>query len=942
MTTPATDTSDLEVRLARALAPRYQLLRRLGQGGMGTVFLAREPSLKRLVAVKVLSPELVLDLEAHVRFEREAQAVASLAHPNVIGIYGVGQLDDGMPYFVMQYVEGQSLAERVDRDGALPIAEARRIVAEVASALAAAHAKGIVHRDIKPANVLQDDASGRVLVTDFGLVAVERTSGDMPALNVTQTGMRVGTPQYMSPEQLLAEPPTDRTDVYALGLLAYELVTGVSPFSGKSPSELIAAHLRDVPPRLAVKRSETDAELDALVAAALEKDPAKRPSAQDIAQRLAPGGVAVLEWPPPGLEEWLGVARPQGRWLFWTAGVMTIALALLFGLGIRLVDVGNVGFGSVLIVAVVLGGVASVVRLRLLFETLRGMAKSVRGGYGWATVLEVATDPRGDTGALIAGARRFASLEAPVRATLRRGRVLAGTLGAVAPALAPVMAALWMVLGAAAGWSPRFVMLLAVAPLFVAELVRVAVWMIERAGAGASSATSAAAPRELGDVAAQWYGSLERAGGGTAPTRRNGYRIVPWFGAVALVAAPATLAFVSPMMLIPARAAVFAEVSFGDAATTLAATRQVAAYASVALPLDSGITPEVAGRLLHDVLGAAPSAAAPSRAQERPQTRAPQSLPPLARPDVDSLPVALLGDLGWLDADTLWARIGLGRTAEEFRHLEQLARHPVWSLFDSLARAPVADALSGMYGTPLPTELTAGQIRGPSTIAIRELVRANASRAAYYAYVGDTDSARFVLRAGIGFARVTTTLADYLPMLTGNTMMLVTRALLRDFSAVRPNPDGDRLAAIQDSLVRPRSMVESMQLNAARRGIGETARARAIRDLRNPSLPVAFKFGQLQSLAMSQCTTLGEAIFGPAEDLRAAFRYAQDSVARTDAERQFVRLILDLPATYADEPWREPGAPIQTIGKWLELSARAIGARRLQGCAHVLAARAAD
>jgi hypothetical protein len=939
--TRATSTAfdGLEARLERALAPRYQLLRQLGKGGMGTVFLAREPSLRRLVAVKVLSPELAPDVEAHVRFEREAQAVAALAHPNVVGIYGVGQLDDGMPYFVMQYVEGRSLADRLEVDGALPIAEARRVVAEVASALAAAHAKGIVHRDIKPANVLQDAQSGRVLVTDFGLAAVNRSSTELGALNVTQTGMRVGTPLYMSPEQLAAEPPTDRTDVYALGLLAFELVVGTGPFSAKSPSELIAAHLRDVPPRLATKRTDVDPELDALVAASLEKDPAKRPSAQDIAQRLAPSGVAVLEWPPPGLEDWLGAAWPQGRWLFWSAGLMTMALALLLGLGIRLVDVGNAGFGSVLIVVVALGGVAAVLRLRLALETLRGMSHAVRSGYAWGTLLDVACDPRGDTGALIAGTRRYAALDANTRSVLRGGRRWAGSLAVLAPAVAPVLVGAWMVLGSVLGWSPQSVALLAVAPLALAELLRIAAWAAERAAAGRWRGDAAVAtPSTLGVEAQQWYGSLARVTGerGGGQSARTGF--ATWSGAVLIAAVLLSLALVAPMLLVPARAAFLAELSFGDAASTVGAEREARAYDRLAPALDSAISPSRAGALLHDVLAVGNLPGAVASPLVRPQP----ALPSLPRPDSTSPLRPPPGVAVLLEADSLWSRLRAGVTAPELAYLESVARHPAWASFDSIARAPFVDVLAGMYGTPLPSGLTADGVRGPSISAIRALMAANAARAAYFAARGDGDSARAALRAGFGFARAITGVWDYFPASTGYTMVLVARRSLERYSVVQPNADGDALAALRDSLARPRSIFESMQLNSARRGIGETARARAIRDLRNPLLPVAFKFGQLQSLAMSQCTTLSEALFGPGPDLRDAFRYAEDSVARSEAERQLVRLTLRLPESYVDEAWREPGAPIQSIGKWLALSARTIGARRLEGCAHLIGSRATD
>src|SRR6185295_7878104 len=153
--------AELEQRLRAALAPELELLRPIGAGGMAEVFLAREAALKRVVAVKVLSVELADSPEARARFEREAQAVASLSHPNIVAVHRVGKLDDGTPYFVMQFVEGRSMSDRLVQDGPLSVDETRRILGEVASALATAHSAGIIHRDIKPANILHEESTGR-------------------------------------------------------------------------------------------------------------------------------------------------------------------------------------------------------------------------------------------------------------------------------------------------------------------------------------------------------------------------------------------------------------------------------------------------------------------------------------------------------------------------------------------------------------------------------------------------------------------------------------------------------------------------------------------------------------------------------------------------------------------------------------------------------------
>src|SRR5687768_11126692 len=248
--------------LTQALAPSFVLVKRLGAGGMGAVYLARDPLLRRLVAVKVLAPNLASDPEARARFEREGQAVAVISHPHVVNVHSVGELENGVPYIVMQYIEGATLADRLKEDGPFQARQAKHIIGEVASALAAAHKKGIIHRDIKPSNIILDEDTGRAMVTDFGIAGVkERDDKQQPAADITQAGVTVGTPAYMSPEQLLAEPTTDKTDIYALGLLGYELFIADGPYQVSSPKELMAAHIRDTPRPLSSMRGDIDPEL---------------------------------------------------------------------------------------------------------------------------------------------------------------------------------------------------------------------------------------------------------------------------------------------------------------------------------------------------------------------------------------------------------------------------------------------------------------------------------------------------------------------------------------------------------------------------------------------------------------------------------------------------------------------------------------------------------
>jgi serine/threonine protein kinase len=271
--------------LANELAPELEIVRRLGSGSTGEVFLAREPALKRLVAVKMLSPALVGEEVARIRFEREAAAAAALNHANTVTVHRFGYTSAGVPYLVLQYVNGVTLAERLAAEGPLPVTEARRILGDVAAGLAAAHRSGFVHRDIRPGNVLCERDSGRVFVTDFGLAGLlpEAENGSP---HITQAGEVLGEPRYISPEQLRGEPVTEGTDVYALGVMGYELLTGESPFRGETLRELSAAHLRSPPRSLESLREDVDAGLADLLAHCLAKEPRKRPGAEYIARKL--------------------------------------------------------------------------------------------------------------------------------------------------------------------------------------------------------------------------------------------------------------------------------------------------------------------------------------------------------------------------------------------------------------------------------------------------------------------------------------------------------------------------------------------------------------------------------------------------------------------------------------------------------------------------------
>jgi serine/threonine protein kinase len=271
--------------LKAELAPDLEVIRLLGTGRMAEVFLARQVSLDRLVAVKVLSRRTSRDESARARFDRESKAIASLETPHAVSVYRSGHLEDGVPFLVMQYVRGGTLEDRLEAEGPLPGPEAKRILASVAEALATAHEQDFVHRDVRAANVLCDRDAGRVLLSDFGLAGIRPESQDSDA-RITRTGEIIGTPGYLSPEQLKGEPATEATDVFALGLMAYEILTGEGPFAGKSQRETIMRSLREPPTPLKILKPDIDPPLAELLERCLAKTPEKRPSAAFLARAL--------------------------------------------------------------------------------------------------------------------------------------------------------------------------------------------------------------------------------------------------------------------------------------------------------------------------------------------------------------------------------------------------------------------------------------------------------------------------------------------------------------------------------------------------------------------------------------------------------------------------------------------------------------------------------
>ena len=298
----------------------YEILSLIGAGGMGEVYRARDPRLGRDVAIKVLPPALVTDPDRLRRFEQEARAVGALNHPNVLSVHDIGS-QDGAPYIVSELLEGEALSEQLRR-GPLPVETALKYAKQIAGGLAAAHRKGIVHRDLKPQNLFVD-ADGRLKILDFGLAKLART--EVPAtedLTQTEFGVIVGTVGYMAPEQVRAQPADHRSDIFALGAVLYEMLSGRRAFQGGTPADTMSAILHAEPAALRLVEGDAAAALNQLMRVCLEKNPDKRfQSAGDIVLALdALGGVSSA----PVRQR---AATTTRRWLIPTAGVLIAGLA---------------------------------------------------------------------------------------------------------------------------------------------------------------------------------------------------------------------------------------------------------------------------------------------------------------------------------------------------------------------------------------------------------------------------------------------------------------------------------------------------------------------------------------------------------------------------------------------------------------------------------------
>jgi serine/threonine-protein kinase len=258
------------------LDARYQVINKLGEGGMSYVYLAKEISSDAVVAIKVLSPKLATDSSSVERLRREAGLAMRLDHPNVCRILRLGESEDGLIYLVMPYLKGELLSDREVRGGPMDINECVRILTQVCAGLHHAHELHIIHRDLKPENIMlvPEDGGDRAVVMDFGLAKERRADGAMQKL--TATGIILGTPEFMSPEQIRGKPLDARSDIYALGIVAFEMFTGKLPFQGRNAQEMMIARLRGTPTPIRQVRPDVPAHIEKALIKAMATDPNDR------------------------------------------------------------------------------------------------------------------------------------------------------------------------------------------------------------------------------------------------------------------------------------------------------------------------------------------------------------------------------------------------------------------------------------------------------------------------------------------------------------------------------------------------------------------------------------------------------------------------------------------------------------------------------------------
>ncbi|HET9425270.1 MAG TPA: serine/threonine-protein kinase [Gemmatimonadaceae bacterium] len=925
-TAPATlEASGHEIveLLRKALEPSFILVRQLGAGGMGVVYLARDPALKRMVAVKVMSPERAHDPDARARFQREAEAVAKISHPNVVAVYSVGELANGIPYLVMQYVEGRSMAERLAEEGPLEVEEAKVIIGQVAAALAAAHAKGIVHRDIKAANILWDDASARALVSDFGIAALleHREDGDTMAL--TKTGMVVGTPRYMSPEQLLAERVSDKSDVYSLGLLGYDLLAREGPFPVTSPNQLIVAHLRDAPRPLSTLRSDVDPAFDALLTGCLEKDPHARPTAEDIARRLQHSVSVVLEWPPPGLEDLQGaLGRTLQRLL---GGAAAIAIPLTIVATTTRDSALRPDWPGILLLPIVAAmGAVSVLLAGVELAKLTRMAlRAARAGYPWGVIAEIMVDTEKDMGALITGDREYAALGVAARTDIRRWRVMRAALRGAA--------ALWLLGGffvalpiaVRVGGGSLFAAISLGIPAALLAVSRVLQWRESRllAPIRARMRRHHAALDRLSQLAATWRDAFERVVPGLSRATETAARVGRRAAAVVALGAAAVVAVVGAgaFLATAVGGVYFEEVQTTDFGSVRDKANAVVRLRSERAAVDPSITPAQAGVALQAItMAGRPTPSSPS-----------QVAPRIALPSI-ALPASL--DSKFIGGGNVVRLAREGRLSPGQRDaLRTAAALPGAAEFTTLSRARVADWLDVMLAKPAAPIQAAFGLPLLRYTNVKVAGQAHIARAAVAAEQGRLADAERLLREVIGAGFVLMEGPNALENLVGIVLVRMGRDELVSLYEITGRADQARRISAAADPVRDEAVPV-----VTPRNLDPETRERVLTGLiRDESAPRGVRWEIVVSyLAFQPCNDLGQVLFGPDESYRTQLAAARKALVRTPGEERLMDITdrtLETPVDNASL-----GVPESLTYRSFHAFARTVdaitGSKRMEAC----------
>ncbi|MEO5815573.1 MAG: serine/threonine-protein kinase [Gemmatimonadaceae bacterium] len=905
------------VALQEALGARVLLIRTIGEGGMGRVYLARDPQLKRFVAVKVLVQTQAVDAESHARFQREAQSIAAISHPNVVQIYGVGELPDGRPYFIMQYVAGGSMAERLAASGPLPIETAETVIGDVAAALAAAHRRGIIHRDVKPGNVLWDEDGERATVSDFGIATLQTTDETENDIRITGSGMAVGSPAYMSPEQILTEPVTAKSDVYALGLLGYELLTARGPYHATSPSGVVAAHLRDKPRRLSEMRTDIPEALQELLLRCLSKDPDERPTAEEVMLAMTPGAADALEWPPPGLERLHGALWQLVPPI--ALGSAFLMLPLIFLVAVGVVGVGESALAMPLFLAAsTLFAFAAFVRAAQRTWVLGNvLVRSSRLRYGWGTVLEVMADRRSDTGAVIAGTREYSGQSVSARTTLRVLRVVqAIALFAAAPvALVAAITALVLRRG---GAGPGAFATTTLATFLLVGLAGVVARLYESVRLNTTRRKRAERPRHTNEreLAPSWYAAFERSregqkfGRGKKVNRVTTAVLVSVSAFVVLFCAAAILS--ASVITVLGQVFISHEIPYAYS-DLMAKTQNPPGGQSYRIPPD-GVTPIAAGDALLAINSTA-SKRAPSPLERRVSTDYPAWR--RVAPSTDIFPASR--EMPWTTAAILAA--GTGLTAAQRDALVRASAHPARDEFSRAARASTADLNGALLKLPLAQPLHPYNFPVVILFGVLDAAESHAALAALDVADRHPLDAERHAREIISVGELMLDMHQGLNL--GEGRKIVERGV-STLEAVYVATGREREARVLlDSMV-----VAANRANPRRIRPGIEGLQRAMRDT---MIPRGARMELVFPLVLRVCADPKQLLFGVDDDYRRDVSFARDSLARYPSERVWVNA-LDSMLTMGAVPIGgvNPSSPMVFMAQVID---GVVGGKRFQSCA---------